>query len=141
MSDDGSLLGQVADMWAADNYRMAKEASPMNDRDQLADLINDDVNRQVEVHASYISHFDQHELADAVIAAGWRPPPQRIETAAELQALPEYSVVRWTSPNGLSRGIIERFDRSWWQPGNHVRLDLSKIPLPAELLWTPGGEA
>lgn len=72
--------------------------------------------------------------ADAVIAAGWRPPPRVIETLAELEARPEWSIVRWVAPNGLSRGFIERFDGAWWQPGNHVRLDVARIPLPATLV-------
>lgn len=68
---------------------------------------------------------------------GFRPPPRVIETRAELDALPEYSIIRWEAPDGLSRGMIERFDGGWWQPGNHARLTTELIPLPATLIWTP----
>jgi hypothetical protein len=68
---------------------------------------------------------------------GWRPPPRRIETIAELESLPEYTVVRWEAPDGLSRGVIERFDGAWWSPGHHAQLLPERISLPATVLWEP----
>ncbi|WP_280439009.1 hypothetical protein [Nocardia cyriacigeorgica] len=65
-----------------------------SDRDTLAELIGADVDRQIEVHASYISHLDQHELADAVIAAGWRPPARTVTDPAEMDSWPLGTVVR-----------------------------------------------
>lgn len=65
----------------------------MSDRDALAAIIGAEVDRQIQVHASYISHFDEHELADALLAAGVRMPPPEIADPAELDKLPGRSIV------------------------------------------------
>lgn len=63
-------------------------------RDQLAELIDDDITRQVQVHGLYISEGPyQGEIADAILKAGWRPPARVITTVAELDALPIGSVI------------------------------------------------
>ncbi|WP_327139384.1 hypothetical protein [Nocardia sp. NBC_01327] len=84
-----------------------------SDRDTLADLIDDDVTRQVEVHASYISHLEQHELADAVIAAGWRPAARVITDPAELDALPAKAAV--ITPQGW---VFQAAAWPNWMPGS-----------------------
>lgn len=58
-----------------DNARVARS------RDDLADLIDE-----------FIDSYPDR-IADAIIAAGWRPPARKIETVGELEALPDGSVV------------------------------------------------
>ena len=50
-------------------------------RDMLAQIINEPVDAD-------------YAMADAIIAAGWRPPARTVTTAEELDALPVGSIVR-----------------------------------------------
>ena len=62
-----------------------------SDRDILADLI--------DAHSFQAPSYSA-DAADAVIAAGWRPPPQVITTAEELDALPIGATIL------LERGVV-----------------------------------
>ena len=41
-----------------------------------------------------IDHCAAREGAERILRAGWRPPAQRIETAEQLDALPQHAVIR-----------------------------------------------
>ncbi|MFE7799046.1 hypothetical protein [Nocardia sp. NPDC057440] len=90
IDDDGGLLGQISAMYAADNARMERESSHrreghrMSDRDQLAALIDE--------HSFQAPSYSE-DAAEAVLAAGWRPPPRVIETAEDLASLPAGSIL------------------------------------------------
>ncbi|WP_029931065.1 hypothetical protein [Nocardia otitidiscaviarum] len=116
-----------------------------SDRDTLAALLDDDVTRQVEVHASYISHLDQHELADAVIARGWRPPARVIETREDLDALGWPCVVREIPADDdleFYPQIWEKaFQTDHWCRAGHMVDESDCIPqLPVEVLVEPKGD-
>ncbi|MGI5223023.1 hypothetical protein [Nocardia sp. CA-290969] len=167
-------------------------------RDQLAELIDDDITRQVQAHGLYISEGPyQGEIADAILKAGWRPPAQRItenpmperEPAeqlriidralwvdhgggslsaltgelpiwaddwaerivaavnrpparviryrAELDRLPDDTVIHWEAEDGLSRGILEKGDDRWWAPGAAHSIITDYLTLPVTVLYSP----
>lgn len=101
-------------------------------RDRLADIINTEITRQVEVHASYISALYETEVADAVLAAGWRPSARVIETAEELDALPDGTVIR----DRYGR-IGERDEELCHELGTEVSGLWESVNLPAVVLWQP----
>lgn len=74
-------------------------------RDQLADQL-----LAVMYEADTLVRVD---LADAIIAAGWRPPPRVIE-GAELAALPVSSVVEHTECSEEGPCIWTRVTSDWW---------------------------
>lgn len=69
----------------------------MTDRDQLADLVSRTYNACIDrrpIRDPYAA------IADAVVNAGWRPPARVITDPADLDALPDLSIV--VIPNGLA---------------------------------------
>jgi hypothetical protein len=65
----------------------------MSAHDDLAELI-----RRHERDVIAVSHQD---LADAILAAGWRPPATVASTVEEVRSLPEGSIVRSTETDYL----------------------------------------
>lgn len=51
--------------------------------------------------------YREFAAADRVLAAGWRPPAQVITTAAELDALPRWSIVV------IDNVAVQRTDNDW----------------------------
>ena len=89
----------------------------MSARDDLADLIEE------------VIDFDIDQIADMILKAGWRPPARKIETAEELKALAEGSIVR------DSCGITLTKDYESWYT---TRVDdPDEVELPATVLWEP----
>ena len=88
-------------------------------RDQLAKLI---VNR------------DEFDGADAIIAAGWRPPARTVTTVEELDALPKGSVVR-----GAGRAALyEKWgDDTWAEPGYEYTFSGCGIYPPVTVIYEP----
>lgn len=81
--------------------------------------------------------------ADAIIAAGWRPPVRTVTTVEGLDALAVGTVVvegDHTTPDdtglGFSvvPGVFHRFPNGWYVVAGHGPRD---IPLPVTVLWTP----
>lgn len=77
--------------------------------------------------------------ADAIVAAGWRPPARVIETPEDLDALPDLSVVMV--------GLHPWQHRHPWWDGAGFSDESSSADLieqakaddnPITLLWTPG---
>ncbi|WP_068059265.1 hypothetical protein [Nocardia xishanensis] len=120
----------------------------MCDRDTLAELIN---LHQPAARGFWCScgealdcHIDQHRAA-VVIAAGWRPPARRIETPAELDALPEGAVVRTAEGRIAEKtchyGAADRhgFRSDWAETqDDDIPIGTDELDdLPAIVLWEP----
>ncbi|MDE1673811.1 hypothetical protein [Nocardia gipuzkoensis] len=83
--------------------------------------------------AAKVTRLRFEKAANAIIAAGWRPPARRIETAEELEALP-FDVL-----------IQDKWGTAWQRRshGNWARLAVKRsdapmrIVLPAAVLWEP----
>jgi len=91
-------------------------------RDQLHTIIS----------ALVFDRDDARMAADALYALGWRPPAQVVETAEELDALPEGTVVRDAEGYVVERnadgyGSMAGGATEWW----------AALPLPATVLWDP----
>ncbi len=103
----------------------------MTARDDLATLICD-------------NHGDSpNELADKVIAAGWRPPGRVIENPYELRHLPEGSIVFREAPDTADRQLwwADRWDEEtendWWSCPDGDCWYFRDIPLPVTVLHEP----
>lgn len=58
-------------------------------------------------------------LAEALTAAGWRPPPRRIDTVEELRALPDGAVVKTRHVSfEITDGVRELTPEFWLEPDN-----------------------
>ncbi|OCK13485.1 hypothetical protein [Cutibacterium avidum] len=108
----------------------------MSARDDLADLIEvADANTWDKT--TPVPNWQQ--IADAVLAAGWRPPARKIETVEELDALPLGTAVQ--TPNGAV------FVADWRSEGALIWLvsegdgwTSEEMELPATVLWEPGDD-
>lgn len=110
----------------------------MSDRDQLAELVS----------RTYHACIDSRPIgdpfaaiADALIAAGWRPPIQLITSHEELDALPVGAVVMDAPyPEG---DVHQRSgaDGLWAEPGFDALFTTRVLSLPAVLLWSPAEKA
>lgn len=93
------------------------------DRDDLAATVSE-----------FFAPTDTTEnVADAIIASGWRPPARVVTTVGELDALKSGTAVQDT------RGFVWVRGGSYWgtvfSAPNHTAVS---IPLPATVLWTTG---
>ena len=106
----------------------------MRARDDLADLLR----------VADANSWDKWwKIADAVIAAGWRPPARKIETVEELEALPDGSLVcdRHRIPFQKDDGRLVALHGS--------EIDMAQLLPPAiflrthspiAVLWEPGAD-
>ncbi|WP_424807461.1 hypothetical protein [Rhodococcus sp. 27YEA15] len=89
------------------------------------------------------SHFpealDLLESVEAIVESMGLRKPRTVETIAELEALPERSVVQ--NKHGYPGEISPVSGRSviFWA-GNECEDELTEVALPATVLFTPGGE-
>jgi hypothetical protein len=93
----------------------------MSDRDTLASVIE-----------SVPGVYDSEQVADAVIAAGWRPPARVIETAEDLD-LPAGTLIvdSWLTAHRRDS------DGHWMAlSGPHAEAP-TRIILPATVEWEP----
>ena len=88
-------------------------------RDQLAELV---LNR------------DEWDAADAILAAGWRPPARTVSTVEELDALAHMTVIR--SALGT---VMEKWQDGSWRPTGMHNI-WPRVELPATVLWEPEDE-
>ena len=108
----------------------------MSARDELADLINEFMESDVPESVP-----DKHEplgidyaAADAILAAGWRPPARTVTTVEELDALPVGSIVRDVERSALD----EKWDDNLWaEVAYESTFSSSSIHTPATVLWEP----
>ncbi|MEU2013074.1 hypothetical protein [Nocardia sp. NPDC019302] len=103
---------------------------------------------------------NEHEVAEAILAAGWRPPAQVIETAEELDALQSAqglvddercghvasaAVIRDADGDVYARDVDNVLDEiregrhaGWWQIGTgRDDIDSSTLTYPVTVLWAP----
>ena len=100
-------------------------------RDQLAELVaKSPVNDEGDtLDDSYWDVMPKVEMiADAIIAAGWRPPVRVVTTVEELDALPEGSVIMEDG----GRAYLKTGLGVWEPDGPTWTLDL-----PATVLYEP----
>lgn len=99
--------------------------------------------------AADIDHDVARRAADAAIAAGWRPPARVIETAVELDALPDTSAVVVIAPGTskvfqLLTHLGPKGGRLWTAPFLRARYDsdsLIKRFRSVTVLYVPTEEA
>ncbi|MGW0637396.1 hypothetical protein [Nocardia salmonicida] len=124
----------------------------MSDRDDLAELI-----------ADYTADSEKRDAADAVIAAGWRPPARKIETAAELDELQPAdallesgkgerndlaAVIRDSRGNVFARDMHNLEEEvahgrpaGWWETGTgRDDRDSTTMTFPVTVLLVPAAE-
>jgi hypothetical protein len=132
------------DWWELAEYAPAGgvERHPLHDRHRLARTLHTAARDHGchNVHTGVAGH-----LADAVIAAGWRPPAQVIETPEELEALHGGTVIR--SRHGGIGSIDHGGADEWLGPATVVHfLDFAAasrmtvadiaVELPESFPWT-----
>lgn len=107
----------------------------MSTRDELANLIDD----AAEWATSQGRICSPHEVADAILAAGYSRP-RVVETIEELEVLPEGAVVL-TEQGGIYEaelsGIPPTSARTWWATGWQYPASPSDLALPATVLYLP----
>lgn len=109
-----------------------------SDRDTLAELIDQ--------HPTIPSRYAP-QIADRVIAAGWRPPAREITTAGELDALPYGAIVlaKYSKPFKLTtmpvgyRWVAEGCSDGWTSQRLFDHYTAAHCPLI--LLYVPTEEA
>lgn len=97
----------------------------MSARDDLVKVIRD--------HEGDVIAATFESLADAILAAGWRPPARAVSRETAVEALPVGSVLIDLDDDV----IIQRTSAGefgWQEPGSDERIDSSEIPRPQTLL-------
>lgn len=97
--------------------------------------------------ASFQASSYSASAANAVIAAGWRPPAEPVSTVAELVALPPLSVIVTTDGKAWQAGTLDGYDverdvltyTRIWHPAGMDVWSYSTEPgmLPALVIWQP----
>lgn len=112
----------------------------VNARDDLADLIETEL-----TYPPMGDPGDTERVADAVIAAGWRPPARVIETVEELDALPDGSIILGGLRLGTNQRAIQRSRIGWWEIwtdgwfSSSELVDEMKLG-PFTVVWEPEAE-
>jgi hypothetical protein len=101
----------------------------MSDRDALAGLIGDWI-------------ISAGETADEILAAGWRPPAQVIETVEQAEALPVGSIIlernsESDQPIAWLRTEIEGSGPRWEEFSGVSDWPTTDITFPAVVLYMP----
>ncbi len=98
----------------------------MTARDQLVEVLRGAADRAVEAGLPVLT-FEGY--ADAVIAAGWRPPSRILTDPAELASVPDGSVLL------DGRGVVRMLtDGAWVAQGVGDAVLESALALPARIL-------
>ena len=98
-------------------------------RDQLAQIINEHYYDGRSGWISYEARQKAEErMADAILAAGFRPPARTVTTVEELDALPELAVIR------DSEGTVAELAFGMWFSSDGRVFGLR---LPATVLYEP----
>ncbi len=106
-----------------------------SDRDQLAallDILLGDPERDTATR-----EFLARETATSIIEQGWRPPPRRIETPAELDSVAQGTVV--ISAQGTLAGRYD--DTRGVVLGDERAFPWRILDLPAVIVWSPTEKA
>ena len=101
-------------------------------RDQLAQIIEE---HYYDGSSGWISYEEcqeaEEQMADAILAAGWRPPARTVTTEEELDALPEGTVVR-----DHDGAVAENWDCTWFSTDGYRYLHETSA-FPATVLYEP----
>ena len=100
----------------------------MGSRDELALILRDAADAAVAAGLPVLT-YDGY--ADAAIAAGWRPAATLITDPAELDGLPDRTVI--LDALGLPRQLIE----NRWMGTASAPSGAQPVPLPATVLHLP----
>jgi hypothetical protein len=100
----------------------------MGSRDELALILRDAADAAVAAGLPVLT-YDGY--ADAAIAAGWRPAATLITDPAELDGLPDRSVIL----DALGRPM-QRSDNRWLGTAS-APSEAQQVPLPATVLHLP----
>ena len=100
----------------------------MGSRDELALILRDAANAAVAAGLPVLT-YDGY--ADAAITAGWRPAATLVTDPAELDGLPDQTVI--LDALGLPRQLI---DNRWVGVSSAVS-ETQSVPLPATVLHIP----
>ena len=108
-------------------------------RDQLAELVaKTPVNDEGDtLDDSYWDVMPKAEMiADAILAAGWRPPARTVTTVEEVEALADMTVVLESGLNW--RFVSRKLDNNYWlSDGIEDAFPSMGIGLPATVLYEP----
>ena len=107
------------------------------DDDELEEALGDLIAITIEKSGG----LDIDRLAERILASGWRPPARIIETAEELDALPNEAVIR--DANGemsMHINVPNKFNPAgrrikWW--GDCQGYGWNIPVLPATVVYTP----
>lgn len=118
----------------------------MSDIDDLCQIIHRGIGLNFEDLAEEIIAAGFHrdctatDIADAILAAGWRPPARVTTTAAELDNLPGGSVVIDSDGSAWRKGSDYRDIPRWWlagAPGGGVGSSIVINHAPVTVVYTP----
>jgi len=97
-------------------------------RSELASVLRDAADAAIAAGVPVLTHDG---YAEAVIAAGWRPPPKVIIDPAELDNLPEDTTIL------DALGVCRQLHDNLWAGAVSGSLTAEQVPLPATVLHTP----
>ena len=97
----------------------------MDARDALASVLRDAADAAIDAGLPVLT-YDGY--ADAVIAGGWRPPARVLIDPAELDDLPDGSVI--VDALDVARQLVD----NTWQGTTSGALAAQQVPLPAALV-------
>lgn len=100
----------------------------MGVRDELASILRVAADEAIAAGLPVLTY---EGYADAVIAAGWRPPPIVITDPAELDRLPDGTAI--VDALGVPRQLIGDL----WVGTASGSLAAQQVPLPAPVLHAP----
>ena len=102
-------------------------------RDQLAQIIYNVVDPQ---YGDFCTPID---AADAILAAGFRPPARTVTTVEEVNALPDRSVVVAANRTILQcvGSVQPDWDGNVWCDAESRWWGSGDVTLPATVLWEP----
>lgn len=100
----------------------------MGARDELASILRDAADAAIAAGVPVLT-YDGY--ADAAITAGWRPPCRVITDPAELDDLPDGSVIL------DALGVPRKLTDNLWVGTSSGALPAQQVPLPATVLHIP----
>jgi len=100
----------------------------MDARSELASILRGAADAAIAAGVPVLTHDG---YAEAAIAAGWRPPSKIINDPAELDNLPDDTVIL------DALGVSWQLHDNMWAGAVTGSLTAEQVPLPATVLYTP----
>lgn len=114
----------------------------MSNREELFELLNSAQHAPMYTHSMNdwsclecpvpLHTLSPDEIADEIIAAGWRPPARVVNSVEELEALPPFAVIRTRQGKTL-----EKLSHGWYQACIDDPYTVFPTWLPATVLFSP----